>query len=155
MLVEASRIYRKAGAPMQVRLSDALSILTDVRMSLGKFREAEQPATELLNIRRRKMPDNWRRYSAERTLGAVLLGMGELDKAEPLLLSGYDGMKKLETKIPDGVRYIVADAARCLVELYKRKHDPAQGAAWRRKLPRSVRPPVRAVRPPVAAVRPR
>jgi tetratricopeptide (TPR) repeat protein len=154
-LDEAIASYRNAIAIMRRKrpkdpndLGGALASLALTLLKQKDFPAADAAARESLEICKKTIPDDWRRFNAEHLLGAALLGMGQLDKAEPLLLSGYRGMKQREAKIPATSKHHLADAARRLVELYERKNDPAQAAAWRKKLP------VRARRPPVVAPRP-
>ncbi len=55
---------------------------------------------ECLAIRVKVMPDDWRRYNAASLLGAALMARGRYAEAEPLVVSGYEGMKAREAKIP-------------------------------------------------------
>jgi tetratricopeptide (TPR) repeat protein len=131
------------------RLATLCALLGENLLKQAKFSEAEEFLAECLRIRAKRWPDLWFRYNAEHLLGAAYLGLGQLDKAEPLLLSGYHGMKHRESKISQNGKHHFTDAVRRLVELYERKNDPARAAAWRRKLP------VAAVKPPVVAPRPK
>ena len=150
----AIAIFRRKGPNGQTSLSGVLALLATTLLKQKEFQEAQAAARESLEIRKKTMPESWLCYNAEHILGAALLGTGELEKAEPLLLSGYHGMQQREATIPALGKHHLAAAARRLVELYERKDDPARAGVWRRKLPRKVRPPVRAARPPVAAARP-
>ena len=47
-----------------------------------------------------RIPDDWLTFNARSLLGGSLLGQKKYAEAEPLLLSGYEGMKQREDKIP-------------------------------------------------------
>ena len=49
---------------------------------------------ESLTIRERIRPGNWATYNTKSLLGESLLGQKKYAEAEPLLLSGYEGMKQ-------------------------------------------------------------
>ena len=61
------------------------------------YAKAEPLLRECLKIRETKLPDDWRTQSL---FNGSLLGLKNYADAEPLLLSGYDGMNEREAKIP-------------------------------------------------------
>jgi hypothetical protein len=68
-------------------------------------------------------------------LGRALLGQKKLAEAEPLLSSGYEGMKVREAKIPaSGNKAIFKESMEDLVQLYETKGDTTQAAEWKQKL---------------------
>jgi hypothetical protein len=71
----------------------------DTQSVLARF-EAEPLLRECLTIRAKTQPDAWLTYKTKSMLGAALLGQKKYADAEPLLLSGYEGMKMHESKIP-------------------------------------------------------
>ena len=95
----ASRLkFYENKAPYQDHGS--LAELTSARLREGKFAEAEGPARECLAIRERDIPEDWRTFNARSMLGDSLLGQKKYAEAEPLLLSGYEGLKQREASIP-------------------------------------------------------
>src|SRR5437899_1032219 len=80
------------------RLADVLSQLAKVLFTESKFNEAEPLARECLAIREEKLPNDWSTFVARSLLGACLLGQKKYAEAEPLLLSGYEGMREREAK---------------------------------------------------------
>lgn len=74
---------------------------------------------------------DWRRFQAQSLLGAALTCNKDFAAAEPLLLSGYAGMKQAEPRMPAYQRDEIKKAADHLAELYAvwGKTDAAQ--KWR------------------------
>jgi hypothetical protein len=67
-------------------------------------------------------------------LGAALLGQNRYADAEQYLLSGYEGMKQGEDKIPAEARFRLAGALDRLVQLYDAWNKPDEAAKWRNEL---------------------
>ena len=65
-----------------------------------KSSQAELLLRECLAIREKSLPDRWGTFIARALLGGSLLGQNKHAEAEPLVLSGYQGMKVREAKIP-------------------------------------------------------
>jgi hypothetical protein len=63
-----------------------------------------------------------------------LLGQGKYREAEPLVVSGYDGLKAREAKIPVTEKTRLREAAERVVRLYESWGKPERAAAWRAKL---------------------
>jgi hypothetical protein len=74
---------------------------------------------ESLAIREKAQPDQWSTFSARSQLGGCLLGQKKLAEAEPLVVSGYEGMKAREAKIPAPSKYRLTEAAKRVVQLYE------------------------------------
>ena len=60
-----------------------------------------------------------------------LLGQQKYADAEPLLLAGYQGMKRLEATVPPQGKHRLREAADRLAELYAAAGQPEQAARWR------------------------
>jgi serine/threonine protein kinase/WD40 repeat protein/tetratricopeptide (TPR) repeat protein len=103
-------------------------------LAQGKFTEAEALARESLSIREKRSPDDWRTFNSRSLLGSSLLGQKKYADAEPFLLSGYEGMKQREDKIPDPGKGRVKEALQRIVELYEAIGQPDQASEWRKKL---------------------
>jgi len=67
-------------------------------------------------------------------LGASLAGQREYDQAEPLLLSGYQGLKQRELAIPWANRSALKQAGERIVELYQDWGKPEKAAESRERL---------------------
>ena len=100
----------------------------------SRWSEAEPPLREALAIREKVTPDDWSRYNDMSMLGAALLGQGRHAEAEPLVVSGYEGMKARETRITLTERYRLREAAERIARLYEAWDRPDQAAAWKATL---------------------
>ena len=65
----------------------------------GKVRRGRTAGPRVPGHSRKALPDDWRTFNARSLLGGSLLGQKKYAEAEPLLLSGYEGMKQREDKI--------------------------------------------------------
>jgi hypothetical protein len=68
-------------------------------------------------------------------LGGSLLGQKKYAEAEPLLLAGYEGMKRRDERIAPIHKVRLAEAIERLVQLYEAWGNVEKAAAWRAKLP--------------------
>jgi tetratricopeptide (TPR) repeat protein len=69
-----------------------------VRLQQKKYSEAESTLKEASDGLRRVVPNSTERYYAEITLGACLAAQRRFEQAEPLLLSGYEGIGRKQTE---------------------------------------------------------
>ena len=114
---------------------NALAANTLTLISQGKFAQAEPLARECLALREKMIPDDWRTFNARSLLGGCLLGQMKYAEAEPLLLSGYEGLKQREDKIRPAARELrLQEALQRLVQLYEATGRAEQAAEWRKKL---------------------
>jgi hypothetical protein len=67
-------------------------------------------------------------------LGGVLLDLKKYDEAEPLLVSGYEGLEARAAKIPAPIRNRLPDAGRRVVALYEARGQNDKAADWRARL---------------------
>jgi hypothetical protein len=112
----------------------ALATRATTLLQQGKFGEAELLARECLALRETLIPDNALTFNARSLLGASLLGQKEYAEAEPLLLSGYEGMKEREDQIPAAGKPRLTEALQRLVQLYQATGQSGKAAQWRQKL---------------------
>ena len=65
-----------------------------------------------------RRPDDWNRFCTQSLLGNSLLGQTQYALAEPLLLSGYEGMSAREATLPASKKIDVTEAGDRIVPLY-------------------------------------
>jgi eukaryotic-like serine/threonine-protein kinase len=99
-----------------------------------EFIEAEVSFRECLSIRERVRAGTWLPHFDRCCLGAALLGQKRYAAAEPLLLSGYQGMTEYERSIPADQKYQVRRCLDWLVALYDAWDKPTDAAKWRAAL---------------------
>jgi hypothetical protein len=118
-------------------------LLAQVVMTLlhaGKYAEAEPEARTCLALREKLIPNDWRTFNAESMLGGSLLGQKKYAAAEPLLLSGYEGMMQRKDKIPAGGQSRPKEALERLVQLYEATGQTEKASEWKKKLEASKPP---------------
>jgi serine/threonine protein kinase len=126
---------RAAVSPSEMTLlAEVLTGFADSLNSLEGSTEAEPLAREATGIFEKNRPRNWQMFNAERVLGTVLLGKKEYAGAEPLLLSGYQGMRQDKRLMGGSRRVYVKKALQQIVQLYEITDRPDQAAEWKQKL---------------------
>jgi tetratricopeptide (TPR) repeat protein len=137
---EAETVYREALAMRRKLLgsehpgvANLLGGLAEVLLAQGKFAEAEASARECLAVREKRLPEGWEMFDARSLLGATLLRQKKYAEAEPLLLSGYSGMKDREERIPADEKRRLKEALQRLVELYDAIGKPEEAAKWKQE----------------------
>jgi hypothetical protein len=101
-------------------------------MQQGKSSAAEPILRECLAIREQRQPEEWSTFDTRSLLGGCLLDQKQYALAEPLVLSGYEGMKAREARIPPpGPRLI--EAADRVVKLYEAWDKKDKASQWRAK----------------------
>ena len=117
-----------------------------IRVLLWKHAEAEPLMRDCEARCAKQLQDSWLMFNAQSLLGGSLLGQGlevastdpaaarrTFAEAEPLLVQGYEGLKRHEAEVPVGSRRHVIEAAGRLVQLYDEWGKPDQAAAWRER----------------------
>jgi eukaryotic-like serine/threonine-protein kinase len=99
-----------------------------------KYQDAEPPARAALSAREKTAADSWRRFESESLLGAILAGQRKYAEAEPLLLSGFEGMRQRQRRIPAPERFALASAGAWIVRLYEDSTRPDKASDWTRRL---------------------
>jgi eukaryotic-like serine/threonine-protein kinase len=112
-------------------LARTLVGLGDALLEAHKFSEAEGPLKESLKIFEQKTPDDWRTFNTKSLLGATLAGLKEDDDAEPLLLAGYEGLKKRADKLEGPNKARLTEALDRLIEFYEARQKPTEAARLR------------------------
>jgi eukaryotic-like serine/threonine-protein kinase len=124
---------RRTERPGGQQLPDDLDGLARNLLKQSRPSEAEPLARESLAIREKGAPDN-RRFHTMSLLGGALLAQGKYAEAEPLVLSGYHGLKAIEAKLLPSVRYTLWEATGRVLQLYDSWGKPEQARIWAEKL---------------------
>jgi tetratricopeptide (TPR) repeat protein len=117
--------------PGDPNLADILAQVVTAPLFEQNWVEAENLAQECLTIREKKLSDDWRTYEARGTLGRCLFGQKRYKDAEPLLLSGCEGLRKHAAEIPGDWRPRASADLECLVQLYDTTGRPDLAGEWR------------------------
>ena len=130
-VIRLRRQFQGTGAP---EFDGELAALGAVRIELRRFAEAEPALRESLELRKKRDPNGYPRYNSESLLGASLASQGKYSEAEPLLLSGFEGMRQLGDKLPENGKSRFKLAGERIVQLYESWDKPGKVAEWRDKL---------------------
>ncbi len=131
------KLLQKQSPPLPASVSgfaDACSRLTRTLIAESKFSEAESLAREGLAFGEKHLPDDWQTFNARSLLGASLAGQKKFADAEPLLLSGYEGLKQREHSIPDEHKSRLSEVIQRIVRLYEATGRPELAKQWREKM---------------------
>jgi tetratricopeptide (TPR) repeat protein len=131
-LTEALALDRKRLQPGELATRSCLTALARLRLTQRKFAEAESLLREAMTGSGNQNTQIWDTFDRQSLLGASLLGQSKYAEAEPLLLSGYEGLMKQSPAI--SVDANLPQAGDRLVQLYAAWGKPDQAGEWRRKL---------------------
>ena len=91
---------RKVFGPADPRTAGAMAQLGLNLLQQSKWIAAESVLRECLATRTKTQPDDWSTFNTQSQLGGSLLGQNKFAEAETLIVSGYEGMKAREARIP-------------------------------------------------------
>jgi serine/threonine protein kinase len=125
---------RRVLGPQHPLTTQVLRSLAELLQKLGKYAEGESMAREALHNLEKTNPESWGRFHLQSVLGAILTAEKRYAEAEPLLVSGYDGMVQRMATIPDPDKPEVVEAANWAVQLYRAWGRPEKATAWEVKV---------------------
>jgi serine/threonine protein kinase/tetratricopeptide (TPR) repeat protein len=111
-------------------LADELAGLGWNLLAQGKGDVAQPILIECLSLRERTGPDHWTTFDAKSMLGGALLFQKKFADCEPLLISGYLGLKAREKMMSPDDRKWLDEAIDRLIELYTATKNPDQVKKW-------------------------
>jgi len=101
----------------------------------GRLTDAEKTLREAMDGMTRVSPAAWERANAAGMLGATLARQKRYADAEPLLVSGYDGMATGKAVNPNAAsRMSREQVGEALVQLYRDTGNTARTAEWEKKI---------------------
>jgi serine/threonine protein kinase len=110
--------------------------LSSAYLKQKKYGEAESLLRQILSIQEKKRPKSWQYFDTESRLGGSLVAQNKFAEAEPLLVSGFDGLKERERDIPPKRRMRIRTALERVVQLYDGWGKKDKANEWREKLTR-------------------
>jgi hypothetical protein len=99
-----------------------------------RWDDAEAVLRPTLVVLQEKHRDEWITFGIQSILGEVLMGQKKDPEAEPLLLEGYEGLKRREANIPQKDTQWLTQAIERLVRLYESLGKLDKAMEWRMKL---------------------
>jgi tetratricopeptide (TPR) repeat protein len=125
---------RKEHAANSTALGNALVSVGTALVQMKCWEQAEPVLREALRIREKAQPDAWTTFNVRSVLGEALAGQKKYGEAEPLLVQGFEGMKKRAAQItPPYRRLRLSEAAARLVSLYEALKKKDEAAKWRKE----------------------
>jgi serine/threonine protein kinase/Tfp pilus assembly protein PilF len=121
-------------------VADSLAQLAGILRDGGRLDDAETLLRECLSIREKRLPDDWLTFSTRSALGENLLARKKYAEAEPLLLSGYNGLREREAKIPAASKRRLKEATESVIRLYEETARPDKAAEWKQRLGEMAKP---------------
>jgi len=101
----------------------------------GRLADAERTLREAMDGMTRVAPTAWERANAAGMLGATLARQKRYADAEPLLISGYEGMATGKAVNPNAAsRMSREQVGEVLLQLYRDTGNTARTAEWEKKL---------------------
>jgi tetratricopeptide (TPR) repeat protein len=125
---------RKANAPDKRALSSDLAALARVLRRQSQWSDVVSLLRESLAIKEKVAPDDWSRFEVMSHLGEALWHQGEFAAAEPLIVTGYEGMKSRELAIRRPEQARLDQAAGRVVRFYQAWGKPERAAEWRSRI---------------------
>jgi serine/threonine protein kinase/tetratricopeptide (TPR) repeat protein len=127
-------VKAQSGAESAV-YADELAEFGLLRLAQSKWADAETVLRECLVLHEKIKPDAWTTFNTRSMLGDALLGQKKYADAEPLLVSGYAGMRARTDTIPQDLRTIrLIQALERLVLLYEGTGRNDEGLRWRKEI---------------------
>ena len=113
------------------RFEQESQALGHLKLDQRKFADVESLLRQAVSAYQKSSADTWRLYYTESMLGESLSGLGKYAEAEPLLVSGYQGMIQRQNSIPFENRPELDEARGWITQLYQAWGKPEQAVAWR------------------------
>ena len=118
---------------------NTLVSLGRLRISQQRYADAETLLKEALRSYEKAAPQGLDLYACQSMLGASLAGQKKYVEAEPLLVSGYQGMIERLEYIPAERRLDLEETGNQILSLYQNLGKPQKAAEWREKVQRDVK----------------
>ena len=140
VLRESIRLITELGGRESPLLVKSFRTLAGLLQTAGKTKEAEDTARDCLALSEKHFRDEWLKFDAQSVLGGILAARRADAEAEPLLLSGFQGMQQRADRIPAQNQPRLRQAGERLIKFYETCGKPAQAADWKQKVAELDRP---------------
>ena len=134
LLIKTLELRRRILGPANPDTLNTMGTLAEVELQQQKYAAAEPLLREAASATEKTGPDAWSRYYFQGLLGASLAGQNRFAEAEPLLVSGCEGMVQRKATVPADSRALMAQAGQRVVQLYMSWGKAEKAAEWRQKL---------------------
>lgn len=124
---------KRAGSDDNMFVASIRDSLGWLRLRAGKPSEAEAVLREAAPVLDRALPGSWEQFNNKSMLGAALEAQKKFAEAEPLLISGYEGLSSGKPGNATG-RFTLDQAGEAVVTLYQDWGKPEKASEWRAAL---------------------
>src|SRR5262249_15182373 len=121
---------RRVLGPGHLNTIIAMASLGGIKLEQRKYSEAEPLLRDALEAYEKSAPNHWRRYYTQSSLRASLAGLEKYAQAEPLLISGYDGIKQRMQLVPADNRAVLDQVREWIATLYRAMGQPEKAQQW-------------------------
>ena len=137
LLREMAEIVKRKSGVDSSKYAGALASLGQNLLQQKLWAEAESALRDALKIRESREPEAWATFNTKSLLGGVLLAAQDTEgkpnhaDAEPLLKTGYEGMKQRAEKIPPQGKGRLGEALDRLIELAEATGKADDAKKWK------------------------
>ena len=128
------------------RLSTQLVLFGRNLHARGHYRESEAALREAVEVSKKTNSNTWEHFYAVSWLGRPLLSQGKFADAEPLMISGYEGLMQNIGSIPEYTDVDFRVLILAIVELYREWGKESESAEWAETLEKHRRASIEAKR---------
>jgi len=107
----------------------------------GRFAQSEALAREHLLRWEKSRPEDWHAFAFRLLIGSALSRQGRFAEAEPLLISGCDGLRERRERMPPNVLSELAQPMSPVAQFYTPWGRSERAAEWNRKHAESLSAP--------------
>ncbi len=125
------QLARKEQKPNSTELAQELVILSIDLLESKDYEQAEALLREGFAIRHKKEPAAWTTFNAQSLWGESLLEQKKYDKAKPLLIAAYNGLKSSQAKTTTDIHIRLVEAVNRLIRLAERTGDDDSLKQWK------------------------
>jgi len=126
--------YIDLGKDGEAAAIDVAELLGQNLIRQHKFAQAEPLLRQALAYREKGDRDDWHYFRAQAFLGAALAGLKRYSESEPLLLSGYEGMRQRSSRMPAEQRKWIRFSGEQIADMYSQWSKPEEATKWRATL---------------------
>ncbi|HQR06863.1 MAG TPA: serine/threonine-protein kinase [Gemmatales bacterium] len=130
LLQETLKLQQTKLGPEHPETLSSIASIGLLLLEKNDYAGAEEMLRQCLTHRSKIQPDAWTTFNTKSMLGGALMGQKKNEEAEPLLLSGYQGMKQRESTIPPHGILRITEALDRLIQLYIETNKPGEVKKW-------------------------
>lgn len=132
LLTKGLEMGRRVLGSLHPTIGNCLTSLAKLRLVQHRYVDAEALLRDAVNVRLMPGPYTWEPFDRQSLLGLSLMEQSKFAEAEPLLVSGYNGLVRRKSVVPKAVS--LREAGERIVQLYTIWGKPDKAAEWRQQV---------------------